>query len=723
MDYVAPIDTLSTILFGIAIIYLIKARSPILDRPSRVFLLLSLGIYFIVGVFNILEHGGITNYLDRFEDYLEIVFITFFLFFIYSVNINIDLMKRQGTEQALRESERQYRTLVEAIPYGIQETDVHGTITFSNTAHGRLHGYESHELIGRSIYDFLPTDEYRRKLQEHIEHLVKEQPAPTPWFGRDRKRDGSLRDVRVDWDYKRDSTGAVTGFVSLISDITESRKAEEEIKLFHSLLQRSNDAIYVIDPETAGIIEVNTKSCRDLGYSRDEILRMKVTDIDATIPVDMSWAEQVAELRRKGSMLFSSEHRRKDGSLLPVEVNVSFIDLGERGYLLAIVRDISERKKIEEDRLKTQKLESLGLLAGGLAHDFNNLLTAILGNISIVKMGLEENENAATRLEEAEKASLRAKDLTQQLITFAKGGEPVKRVTSIDRIIQEAVKFSLSGSAVTCEYEPSNGIWPVEADEGQISQVMNNLLINAVQAMPRGGSIHIECENVYDGDGPVGISGGEGFVRVTVRDEGIGIPQEYLPHIFDPYYTTKQTGSGLGLATAYSIIKRHEGEITVDSETGKGSVFTFYLPAANREVVHADRRISETVQGIGKILIMDDEKQVLKVFREMLQILGYTVETAEEGGAAIEMFRKARESGKPFDVLILDLTVPGGMGGEETLGKLLKIDPDVRAIVSSGYSNDPIMSSYESFGFSGVIAKPFTIHEVSKTLHKIISNP
>lgn len=720
MDYVAPIDILSTVMFGVAIVYLSRARSPIFDRPSKTFLLLSLGIYFMVGMFNILQHVGITNYLDRFEDYLEILFITFFLFFIYSVNINIDMLKRKRVEQALRESEQQYRTLVEAVPYGILELDTHGTITFSNSAYARLHGYDRQELHGKSIYEFSPAGEEREKMREQVFNLVAERPAPMPWFGRDRRKDGSFIDVRVDWDYKRDNHGGITGYVALISDITERRRAEEDLKLFHGLLQRSNDAIYVVDPHTAGIIEVNEKASKDLGYSREELLAMKVTEFGVNFSKDETWAEQVEELRNKGHLLFNGEYRRKDGSFFPVEVNVSYIDMGKRGYMLAIVRDISERKKIEEEMLRAQKLESLGILAGGLAHDFNNLLTAILGNISIAKMRIGEDERAVSRLEDAEKASLRAKDLTQQLITFAKGGEPVKKVTSIGRIIQESIQFSLSGTSVKCECETARGIWPVEVDEGQISQVLSNLLINAVQAMPKGGNVRIRCENVTGGSEPViAFRRGE-FVKVTVRDEGVGIPHDYLPHIFDPYYTTKQTGSGLGLATAYSIIKRHDGEMTVDSDIGKGSTFSFYIPAVHEKEHSSKDQMAQPIKGGGRILVMDDEKQVREILREMLEMLGYAVETSRDGEVAVEMYRDARDSGRPFDAVVLDLTVPGGMGGEDTLNTLRQIDPGVRAIVSSGYSNDPIMSNYSAFGFKGVVAKPFTVHELSRVLHEAI---
>ncbi|MEE9524898.1 MAG: PAS domain S-box protein [Thermodesulfovibrionales bacterium] len=721
MDYVAPIDALSTIFFGIALIFALRIKISIFDRASNIFLYLSLGIYFLVGMFNILEHTGITGYLDRYEDYLEIVFITFFLVFIYSVHINVDLKKREEIETSLRERERQYRTLVETIPHGIRESDLSGKITLSNSAHAEMHGYKKGELVGTTIYDFSQSEDERNKLKEYMRYLINEQPDPTPWFAQDLKKDGSLIDIRVDWDYKLDRSGNLEGFVALISDITESKKAEKALKLFHNLMNRSNDAIYVIEPSSGMFLEVNEKACADLRYKREELLDMKVSDIDVNLPDKNKWEDHVREVKKKGSLIFVSDHKQKDGTLLPVEINVTHIDMGEKGYMLAVVRDITERKKMEDKMLKTQKLESLGVLAGGIAHDFNNLLTAILGNISISKMHTKKDKKVSERLTEAEKACIRAKDLTQQLITFSKGGEPIKKVVSIDRIINETVKFALSGSNIICNVKVFDELWPIEADEGQISQVLNNLIINAVQAMPQGGAIHIECNNVNSTEDPALSSRDGEFVKLTVQDEGVGIPKKYLPNIFDPYYTTKQKGSGLGLATVYSIIKKHYGEIIVKSELGKGTTFKIYLPAATKETNVSEYPEAQPVPGEGKILIMDDEVQIRSAIREILSDIGYTVEIASEGNQATEMFKEACDSGMPFSAVILDLTVPGGLGGEKTLKRLIEIDPDVKAIVSSGYSDDPVMSDYKKSGFKGVIVKPYTPHQLSNVLKDILS--
>ncbi len=721
MNYAAPISVLTTLFFAGALVCVLRSGAPLFDRTSKVFLYLSLGIYFLVGVFNVLQHTGVTEHLDRYEDYLEIVFITFFLVFIYSVHINVDLMRREKAEVSLRKSEAQYRTLVEAVPYGIVESDLEGRITFANSAHARLLEYGPKEIVGKSMFEFQETREKGEDLRAYQKHLVREQPVPTPYFGKDRTRSGRIRDVRVDWDYRRDDQGKVTGFVSLISDITERKRAEEELKLFRHLMNRSNDSIFVIEPASGTFLDVNDRACSDLGYTREELLGKGVVDIDEKVADSRTWDDHARQVRRKGSVMLVSEHRKKDGALLPVEINVTYIAVGEREYLLAIARDVTERRKMEAEMVRAQKLESLGVLAGGLAHDFNNLLTAILGNVSVAALYAGKDERIVGRLKEAEKASLRARDLTQQLITFSRGGEPVRKTVAVGKVMREAAAFALSGSNVRCEFRIPDDVWPVEADEGQMSQALGNLLINAVQAMPQGGTVTFACDNVRAGDSPT-LPPGEGeFVRIVVRDEGVGIPREHLAKVFDPYFSTKQTGSGLGLSTVYSIVKKHEGEVFVHSTPGEGTTFTIYLPASDHRSLDEAAAALLPVRGEGRILIMDDDAQVRDVGVAILSRLGYTVDAAEEGNRAVEMYRVALESGDPYAAVILDLTVPGGMGGEKTVSKLAKMDPEVKAIVSSGYSDNPIMAGYRKWGFSGVVLKPYTVTDLSSALSAVLS--
>jgi nitrogen-specific signal transduction histidine kinase/CheY-like chemotaxis protein len=401
---------------------------------------------------------------------------------------------------------------------------------------------------------------------------------------------------------------------------------------------------------------------------------------------------------------------RFDGSSVPVEVaSAPFMYQGIKS-VQAIVHDISEKKKYQDESIKAQKLESLGVLAGGIAHDFNNILTSILGNISLARMQLHESDKVEQRLAEAEKASIRAKDLTQQLLTFAKGGEPVKKIVKIDGLLKEAAAFAIHGSSVTCEFVLPENIWPVEADEGQLSQVVHNLVLNAVQAMPQGGRITLRAGNI------AALPGGDSFVKISVTDTGVGIPEQYLPRIFDPYFTTKQQGSGLGLATCHSIIHKHGGKIWAESAFGKGTTFCIELPTTATGDKEESKAPMEAIRGSGRVLIMDDEEQVRLVAQAMLEDLGYTVECAKDGSEAVEVYRNGREDGTPFDVIIMDLTIPGGIGGKEAITELLRLDPNAKVVVSSGYSDDPVVANYKEYGFCAVLSKPYRLQEMSLVL-------
>jgi len=429
----------------------------------------------------------------------------------------------------------------------------------------------------------------------------------------------------------------------------------------------------------------------------------------------------VTRVLREGIVVGLANHTlliSKDGTRRSIDDSGAPIK-DENGKIIGVVlvfRDVSEKRRIEQELMKADKLNSLGILAGGIAHDFNNILTATLGNIILAKEFTRPGEKIYERLIEAEKASLRAKDLAQQLLTFSSGGAPIKKTMFISELLKESALFALSGSNVQCEFSISNNLWAVEIDEGQINQAINNLIINAIQSMPEGGRIKLTAENVT-------VSEGEKkgrYVKISIVDQGIGIPKEHLPKIFEPYFTTKQKGSGLGLAIVYSIIKKHDGYIEVETELGVGTTFKVYLPASLKNVFMR-KGLKEKIQtGKGKILVMDDEELVRKVIGEMLVFLGYEVEFAKEGIEAIELYKKAKAQGQPFDAIIMDLTIPKGMGGKETINKLLEIDPTVKAIVSSGYSTDPVMTEFTKYGFKGFIIKPFKIKELGEVLYRVI---
>ena len=400
-----------------------------------------------------------------------------------------------------------------------------------------------------------------------------------------------------------------------------------------------------------------------------------------------------------------------------------FDDMGQVLMVVEHARNITDRKKMEEERLKFQKLESVGVLAGGIAHDFNNLLTSVMGNIYLAKTLAEAGGKLARRLEEAERAAKRAAGLTQQLLTFSRGGEPVRRSASIEELIRDTVSFGLRGSNVKCEISIPADIRPVHVDCGQISQVISNLILNADQAMLNGGIVTVSAVNAIVGqEESTSLSPGK-YVKVSVRDRGAGIPDSDIDKIFDPYFTTKCKGSGLGLSTAFSIIKKHGGAITVDSRLGEGSTFHIFLPASDGDVAEPVGEPAVPASEKGKVLVMDDEEIIREVAGEILVHLGYRAEFCKDGAEAIDIYGAARESGEPFDAVLMDLTIPGGMGGKETMRRLLEIDPEAKGIVSSGYSSDPILARHGQYGFRGVVLKPYDMGELERTLRQVINAP
>jgi PAS domain S-box-containing protein len=388
-----------------------------------------------------------------------------------------------------------------------------------------------------------------------------------------------------------------------------------------------------------------------------------------------------------------------------------------------VFHDVTDAIRLEQERSRAVRLESLAVLAGGLAHDFNNILTGITGNISLARLDLPGYETVTNRLAQAERACHRARGLTSQLLTFAKGGAPVKTEASIRALVEETATFVLRGSTVAPSFVVGHELWPVDVDVGQISQVISNLVINAQQAMPAGGVVTIELANVErpsaelrDG---VHLPAGR-FVSISIADQGVGIPQEHLHRIFDPYFTTKPTGSGLGLATTYSIITAHGGHIGVESTVDAGSRFLLYLPAAGgRSAPVVDGAPACTAADGGRALIVDDEEMVRHVAAAMFGRLGYETVTARDGAEAVKRVREAMRGGRRFDVVLMDLTIPAGMGGREAVVLLREIDPDLRVVASSGYADDPIAVDCEGWGFCGMIAKPYIFEDVQEALARL----
>ena len=480
---------------------------------------------------------------------------------------------------------------------------------------------------------------------------------------------------------------------------------------------------------TGIIVDANRKAAELLGRSPENLLGLHYSQLFAAED-----AERYRDLFRrralKGGLIEADIHVVDTaGRRIPMEISSSRMKVGGKHLVTGIFRDVSERKRAEEEKarlesqlVQAQKMEAIGTLAGGIAHDFNNILTAIMGNISLAMLDQPEKSPSRERLTAAEKACLQAQNLARQLLTFAKGGAPIKELISFERLVTESASFAAIGSPVRCEFSFPDGLWAAEADPGQISQVFQNLVINAIQAMPAGGTIQVRGENLEVGrQSELPLRAGR-YVKIAVQDQGIGIPADYLPKIFDPYFTTKQAGSGLGLATVYSIVKNHGGHVAVESSLGVGTTFQVYLPAVTRALKQPPEENRQVLSGQGKILVMDDEAIVRDLLDRMLDHLGYRATLAKDGAEALELFTAAREAGEHFAALILDLTVPGGMGGKAAIEHFLRLDPQVKAIVSSGYSDDPIMAEFAKNGFSGVITKPYRITELSRVLSQVLAS-
>ncbi len=445
-------------------------------------------------------------------------------------------------------------------------------------------------------------------------------------------------------------------------------------------------------------LEINQAFERYTGLKRDEVIGKTKNEV---LPEDDDfWIETYGKVALTGEPV----HFDNYSSALDRHYEV-FSYRPAPGQFAVLFMDITESKRLEAELVKSQKLESVGILAGGIAHDFNNLLTAVLGNISLAKIKARGEGAVVPLLEKAEYATVRAAELTKRLITFAKGGMPLFKAAFAGKLIEEAARFSLAGSNADCRFNLPGDLWPVKIDEGQIRQVIQNIVINAREAMPEGGHVDISARNIIlDGSEGIPLKAGK-YIGVTVRDYGTGISADDLPHVFDPYFSTKSRGSekgmGLGLAVCYSIIAKHEGIITAGPAEGTGALISFYLPASDEEPEE------KQVRG-PRVLIMDDEELILETSGVLLRDAGFEVEYARDGAGAVEMFTLARNAGRPFDAVILDLTVPGGMGGQAAAREILNIDPHARAIVSSGYLDDPVMADFRNFGFAEALPKPFS---------------
>ncbi len=680
---------------------------------------------------------------------------------IAGIELVRDVTERRQAETLLRESEKTLHTITDTAKDAIIMMDDEGRIVFWNPAAEEIFGHPACDALGRELHLLIAPRGYHEAYQKGFKQFQLSGEGAV--IGRTvelqaLRKNGEEFPVEVSL-----STIQIKGrwfSTGILRDITLRKEAEEKVKLFSGAIDEAMDGVQLTD--LSGRILYSNKAIEELyGYAPSELAGKHVN----TMNVDKEFSSRVivptlmTEGRWSGELLV----RRKDGAEFPVWLSTALInnDKGEPIAMIGIIRDMTERKRAENelrghrerllelvderthelteanvrlkreiaererikgDLLRAQKLESLGILAGGIAHDFNNLLASVMGNVSLAKLDIPPADRAHRYLAEAEQASLRARDLTQQLLTFSKGGAPVKTVASLAGLIREAAGFTLRGSRVKHELRLPDDLWPIEADEAQITQVINNLLINADQAMPEGGVITVSCENVtLDAREVPSLKAGK-YVLATIADRGTGIPKEHLAKVFDPYFTTKQRGSGLGLAVTYSIINKHGGHIAIESTLGKGTTFRLYLPATDKKPLSVRTEAENITTGQGRVLVMDDEEAIRTTMRAILTRLGYEVAFAADGAEAIELYRNSMDKrGTPFDVVIMDLTIAGGMGGKEAVKELIQLDPNVKAIVSSGYSKDPVMADYKQYGFSGVIAKPFRIRDLSEVVHRVIN--
>jgi len=487
----------------------------------------------------------------------------------------------------------------------------------------------------------------------------------------------------------------------------------------------------VITTDISGRILLMNKVAEELtGWHGTEVIDHTLEDVFCVInrQTGRPVKNMVDRIVTSGTM--TSEERQeilvsKSGKEVTIAGNGAPIKDAEQNIIgvILVFRDISKQIKTEQELLKVRKLESIGVLAGGIAHDFNNILAIILGNInlSLMDAGLTD-ERIRKRLTNVEKTTLRAQRLTQQLLTFSKGGDPIKKVSSLENLIKEAAGFFLDSSKVAYQFDIPQDLWPAEIDKGQMSQVIQNILMNGCEAMPEGGKIVLSCRNILGEESEnLRLGKGQRYVAISIADSGKGIPAADMDKIFDPYFSTKVDGNGLGLAICHSIVAKHDGYISVRSESDGGTIFTIYLPAHIPQAAPASTPspiVPDTVQA--RVMIMDDEELVRDMVEIMLKEMGHTPFVAENGGEALELYKKNWEAGTPIDIVIMDLTIPGAMGGKEAVQELLAFDRNAKAIVCSGYSNDPVMADARGHGFRAAIVKPYTYQGLVEIIDKTL---
>lgn len=668
-----------------------------------------------------------------------------------------ELIKSLQVElKAAQENEHRLTTLIQSAPICIHEINLTGQITSMNgTGLTMMKMKKEEEVCGINYMDFV-CEKQKIEINKLLSKAYQGEFNVFEFSPEDSELIFSSCFAPV-----FNEVGVVERVLGLTENVTEQRKhqkksRENEIK-FRNIFENTDISIL---NEDMSDLKSALDQLRDMGvtdlyqYLKDnpqkiiEFTRMiKVVNVNnATLKmfnltseenffeqISSSFTPEVDEVFIKelcaiwdGDKMFRSEVTFTTPAGNNIYSILSYhIPTSKEGFksVPVSVVDITLKKQIEEELFKSKKLESVGLLAGGIAHDFNNILSGMFGHLELAKLKMPLGHPAYQHIKTANQAMDRATNLTNQLLTFAKGGDPLFETVDVKKIIEDSIEFSLSGCGVKTILTLPKNIWMLDADKGQLSQVITNLLINADHAMPSGGTLTVEAINVAEFTNNLVPHLSGKFVCLKISDKGVGISEEQQKQIFDPYFTTKKSGSGLGLTTVHSIITKHNGYISVESEIDKGTTFSIYLPAKPNAQISNKVLLNKTkssIENSGNILLMDDEEMILDISVEMLEALGYSVETATNGESALDKYINAYQCGKPFDVVIMDLTIPGGKGGEEVITELLNFNPQVKAIVSSGYSTGKIMSNHTEYGFKGRLVKPFRMKVLENELYKIL---
>ena len=635
---------------------------------------------------------------------------------ISCLEIARNITDRKRMEAALQESEEKYRSLASSADL-MYLVDRDCRYLFMNEKYIERFGLPLDQLIGRTYGEF-HSENYTRIFAEKVEEIFKTGTS----FQNEHKSERDERYFLRTFSPVKSPDGKTIVAVTVVSkDINDRKQAED---LYKTLAESSLASVFIV--QDGKFRYINSSAIAYAGYKAEELIGKYADTIVHSEDRKMAKQKGRAMLHGEDTAPYEFRMATKQGQIRWIMQVVSPIQYEGRPAILGNSIDITERKRAEEELIRIKKLESLGIFASGIAHDFNNLLSVMLLNIFAAKLTITDDQHEALGggLEIAEKVGLQAKELAHHLITFANGGEPMRKTDPIAQLLMNSVDLSLSGSDIRCEYSLPDDLWPVEMDNVQIGQVIHNLVINAREAMPEGGTITVQAENVNITEGNnLPLKEGK-YVKWSVDDHGIGIPKKDLEKIFDPYFTSKPTGSargmGLGLAICYSIIKKHDGFITVESEPGIGSVFSVYLPASPQVEPLRKTETDDLAVSKKKILVMDDEETVRNATGIVLHYLGYDVEFASDGIEAIQLYRKAKETGCPFSAVILDLNVPHGMGGKEAIHELNAIDPHVKAIISCGYSDDPIVSEFRTYGFCGAVAVSYDIEKMKDILNNLL---